>query len=229
MLLSLRNLSKVYQSKSVNFKALDNISFDVNEGELLSITGKSGSGKSTLLHIMGGLDSCYNGCISLNGNEYKNINKKQMAAIRNKEFGFIFQNFYLEPNYSVYRNVEIPLLLCGDTGKKNKKIIEDMLYRMDLSEKIYNKAKTLSGGEQQRVCIARALINNPKIIFADEPCGNLDTKNSKTIMEILFTFKEKGKTVIIVTHDIKAAEQSDRIIELCDGKIINNEKNVYND
>lgn len=229
MLLSIKNLSKVYQTKSGDFIALDNINIDVNQGEFLSIIGKSGSGKSTLLHIMGGLDNDYSGQIFLNGIDYNSIDKNKMAELRNKEFGFVFQNFYLEPDYTVYRNVELPLLLSTSAGNNNKSIIEEMLRSMNLSQKMYNKTNTLSGGEQQRACIARALVNNPKIIFADEPCGNLDEKNSQIIMDILFELKNNGKTVVMVTHDKATAEKTDRIIEFFDGKIVNYEKNICND
>lgn len=204
------------------YRALDGVSLDIADGEFVAITGKSGSGKSTLLNIIGTLDNLTSGQITVDDCDISKLSSKQLASFRNKKIGFIFQNFYLEPGYSVYNNVEMPLVISGKTdSKKNRPFVEAALQEVGLLEKINSKARNLSGGEQQRVAIARAIINDPKYIFADEPCGNLDTANSNRIMNILIRLNSRGKTVVMVTHDESDACKAQRIITLSDGRIKN--------
>lgn len=202
------------------YRALDGVSLDIAEGEFVAITGKSGSGKSTLLNVIGTLDSLTSGQVKIDDYDISALSGKKLANFRNKMIGFIFQNFYLEPGYSVFHNVEMPLVLAVRTdSKKNKPLVEAALHEVGLLEKINSKARNLSGGEQQRVAIARAIINDPKYIFADEPCGNLDTANSSRIMNILIRLNSLGKTVVMVTHDESDALKAKRIITLSDGRI----------
>lgn len=224
-MINLRGVTKIYGSGQTEFRAVDGISLDISDGEFVAIVGKSGSGKSTLLNLIGTLDSITQGEIAVDGEQIRNLKGKALAKFRNQKIGFVFQNFYLEPEYTVRECVEIPLILAGSFGKENKEKVEQALKLVDLSDKIKCKAKTLSGGEQQRVAIARAIINNPSFILADEPCGNLDGKNSENIMNIFKNLHAQGKTVLMVTHDEQDAQSAQRIITLADGKVISDEKN----
>lgn len=221
-MISIKNAVKEYSIGKDTFRALNGVSLEIADGEFVAITGKSGSGKSTLLNIIGTLDSLSGGQITVDDFDISAFSSKQLANFRNKMIGFVFQNFYLEPGYSVYHNVEMPLVISGKTdGKKNRPLVEAALSEVGLLDKINSKARNLSGGEQQRVAIARAIINDPKYIFADEPCGNLDTANSNRIMNILIELNARGKTVVMVTHDETDALKAKRIITLSDGRLKN--------
>lgn len=221
-MLKLLDVKKEYQTPGGCFFALDGVSLCVEEGEFVAIVGKSGSGKSTLLNMIGTLDSVTSGSILLDGQDIATMNSRQLAEIRNQSIGFVFQRFNLEPEYTVYQNVELPLVISGST--KNEQKVQAVLEQLDLTSKAKLKTKLLSGGEQQRVAIARAIINDPKLILADEPCGNLDTTNSNIVMSILQALNQQGKTIIIVTHDQEDARKAQRIVTLSNGRIISDEK-----
>ena len=221
-MLKLIDVKKEYQTPGGCFFALDGVSLCVEEGEFVAIVGKSGSGKSTLLNMIGTLDSVTSGSILLDDQNIANMNGKQLAEFRNQSIGFVFQRFNLEPEYTVYQNVELPLVISGST--KNAQRVYAVLEQLDLSSKAKLKTKLLSGGEQQRVAIARAIINDPKLILADEPCGNLDTTNSNIVMSILQALNQQGKTIILVTHDQEDARKAQRIVTLSNGRIISDEK-----
>lgn len=221
-MLKLIDVKKEYQTPGGCFFALDGVSLCVEEGEFVAIVGKSGSGKSTLLNMIGTLDSVTSGSILLDGQDIATMNGRQLAEVRNQSIGFVFQRFNLEPEYTVYQNVELPLVISGST--KNEQKVQAVLEQLDLTSKAKMKTKLLSGGEQQRVAIARAIINDPKLILADEPCGNLDTTNSNIVMSILQALNQQGKTIILVTHDQEDARKAQRIVTLSNGRIISDEK-----
>lgn len=221
-MLKLIDVKKEYQTPGGCFFALDGVSLCVEEGEFVAIVGKSGSGKSTLLNMIGTLDSVTSGSILLDGQDIATMNGRQLAEVRNQSIGFVFQRFNLEPEYTVYQNVELPLVISGST--KNEQKVQAVLEQLDLTSKTKMKTKLLSGGEQQRVAIARAIINDPKLILADEPCGNLDTTNSNIVMSILQALNQQGKTIILVTHDQEDARKAQRIVTLSNGRIISDEK-----
>lgn len=215
----IEQLTKVYDS--TDRSALEGVNISICDGDFVSIVGKSGSGKSTLLHIIGGIEKPSSGKITVDGIDLTTASDNELSDYRSKKTGFIFQSFHLEPNFTVYDNVRLPLLITGIPFEEHKKRIEQMLEKVDLSQKINDKASKLSGGEKQRCAIARALVCNPPLILADEPCGNLDSENSLKIMNLLKSINEEGKGVILVTHDKEAAHYAKRIIELKDGRIIN--------
>jgi len=221
-MLKLIDVKKEYQTPGGCFFALDGVSLCVEEGEFVAIVGKSGSGKSTLLNMIGTLDSVTSGSILLDGQDIATMNGRQLAEVRNQSIGFVFQRFNLEPEYTVFQNVELPLVISGST--KNEQKVQAVLEQLDLISKAKLKTKLLSGGEQQRVAIARAIINDPKLILADEPCGNLDTTNSNIVMSILQALNQQGKTIILVTHDQEDARKAQRIVTLSNGRIISDEK-----
>ena len=221
-MLKLLDVKKEYQTPGGCFFALNGVSLCVEEGEFVAIVGKSGSGKSTLLNMIGTLDSVTSGSILLDGQDIATMNGRQLAEIRNQSIGFVFQRFNLEPEYTVYQNVELPLVIGGSTN--NAQRVQAVLEQLDLTSKAKLKTKLLSGGEQQRVAIARAIINDPKLILADEPCGNLDTTNSNIVMSILQALNQQGKTVILVTHDQEDARKAQRIVTLSNGRMISDEK-----
>ena len=225
-MISIEKISKKYKTGNGEFYALNDVSLTINDGEFVAIVGKSGSGKSTLLNLIGTLDSATDGTITVDGQDITNLDNKSLAFFRNSKLGFVFQSFYLEPEYTVYENVELPLILAGRLGKNNAELINEVLKLVDLTDKAKNKAKNLSGGESQRVAIARAIVNNPDIILADEPCGNLDTSNSENIMNIFKTLHSEGKTVIMVTHDSEEAQVASRIVTISDGQIVADESNM---
>ena len=221
-MLKLIDVKKEYQTPGGCFFALDGVSLCVEEGEFVAIVGKSGSGKSTLLNTIGTLDSVTSGSILLDGQNIATMKGKQLAEVRNQSIGFVFQRFNLEPEYTVNQNVELPLVISGST--KNEQKVQAVLEQLDLTSKAKLKTKLLSGGEQQRVAIARAIINDPKLILADEPCGNLDTTNSNIVMSILQALNQQGKTIILVTPDQEDARKAQRIVTLSNGRIISDEK-----
>ena len=218
-MLELKNVCKNYKE----IKALDNVNLLINKGDYVSVTGNSGSGKSTLLFVMSMLESIDEGKIYFNGVDYASMKEKECARLRNKHFGFVFQAFNLENNYSVYENVEIPLLISGTNKNKIRKTVAEKLKMVGMYDRINSKAAALSGGEKQRVAIARALATNPEIIFADEPCGNLDTLNSGKIMDIFRSLNEQGTTIVLVTHNLIDARQANKQYFMSDGKLIKTE------
>lgn len=219
-LLSVKNVSKVYDLGPEKIVALNNISLGIEKGEFVSIIGKSGSGKSTLMHILGLLDSPSSGEIILNGQNTKGMKEKQLARIRNKEIGFVFQAFNLLQRTSAIDNVLLPLKYSQTPKKEWNKKALDIVKLLGLEDRIHNKSNELSGGQKQRVAIARALINDPSIILADEPTGNLDSKTGDEIIKIFMDLHDQGKTVIMVTHNSEIADLADRKIVIKDGEIV---------
>lgn len=223
-MISIKDLTKKYIVGD-DFYALHGVNLEIADGEFVAITGKSGSGKSTLLNMIGTLDAPTSGSITVDGADLSALSAKDVAAYRNKTVGFVFQSFYLEPNYTVYDNVGLPLILAGKVRDNTEKV-NAALDLVGLKGKAMEKARNLSGGEQQRVAIARAIVNDPDYILADEPCGNLDSANSDNVMQILSALHAQGKTVVMVTHDAEDAAQASRTVTMSDGKIVNDEKNV---
>lgn len=220
-IIEVKNLVKIYQDGSEQFRALDDVSLNIKEGESVAIIGKSGSGKSTLMHLLAALDKPNEGEIFINGNNIAKMKKRELNKLRNQTFGFVFQQFFMNPKDTVLQNVILPLKIAKISPRKRKETAMKALEAVDLVDKAKNKASNLSGGQKQRVCVARAVANSPKIIFADEPTGNLDTNTGDKVEELLFGLnKEKGITLIIVTHDEALAEKCNRQIRLQDGKII---------
>lgn len=216
-----KNIKKSYGKNETKFDALKGVDLKVEKGESVAIIGKSGSGKSTFMHILALLDQPTSGDIYLNGKNVTSIRKKVLNKTRNEEFGFVFQQFFMNTKDTVLNNVLLPLKIGGISGSKRKKMALDALKAVGLEDKVQNKANNLSGGQKQRVCIARALVNNPQIIFADEPTGNLDSATGKKIEELLFDLnKNKGITLIIVTHDPDLAARCDRQVHVRDGLIV---------
>ncbi len=225
VLLELQKIFKTYKTGDTFFNALDGVCLKIYEGEFVAITGASGSGKSTLMHIVGLLDTPTSGKIILEGTNIEKLNENELASLRNKTLGFVFQQFNLLPKTSSLENVILPLLYSDIPKEKHLSLALEMLQKVDLSSKIKNTPAQLSGGQQQRVAIARALINNPKIILADEPTGNLDSKSGKDVLEFLKYLNQKEKrTIVMVTHDMDLAKQAQRIIIIKDGKIVGEEK-----
>ncbi len=212
-MLEVKNISKIFDGQ----KVLKNISFTINDEKMISIVGKSGSGKTTLLNIIGSLERADEGEVIVDDRIVTSMKEKDIADYRNNTVGFVFQSFHLEYSYDVYHNIAIPLLISGKKNIEPK--IMQVLDEVGLKDKKKVKVSKLSGGEQQRICIARAIVNEPKIILADEPCGNLDSYNSKCVMDLLLRLCDHGKKVIMVTHDLDDARRADRILSLEDGMI----------
>lgn len=220
MSIKVKNISKTYGKKKNIFQALKDVSFSVEEGSSVAIVGKSGSGKSTLIHAMSGLDSPQEGQIIIDGVDILQMKKKQIDDFRSKKMGFIFQSFFVQGDETCLENVELPLEIAEVPLRKRKKMAEEALKAVDLFEKRKVRARDLSGGQKQRLAIARAIVNNPKIIFADEPTGNLDSATGETIENLLFSLNRKqGATLFIVTHDESLAKKCDVQIRIKDGKI----------
>lgn len=219
--LSTRSLRKTYGKRDSKFDALRGVTIDIQEGESVAIIGKSGSGKSTLMHLLALLDKPSRGEITLHGQPTAKLKARRLNDIRNKEFGFVFQSFFMNSNDTVLNNVILPLKIAGVGFRERRRRAISALKTVDLDEKRNNKANDLSGGQKQRVCIARAIVNEPKIIFADEPTGNLDSATGEKIANLLFKLnKEKGITLIIVTHDHDLANKCDRQIHIKDGRVV---------
>lgn len=224
-MIKLNNIVKKYVlSKDNAVIALDKISIEIEEGEFVAIVGKSGSGKSTLLNIMSCLDKEIKGEYVLDGININKKKSKELAKIRNKYFGFIFQNFNLLQKLTAYENIEIPLIYKGVPRKTRKKLIEEYAKKVGIETRLKHKPNELSGGQQQRVAIARALVTNPKIIMADEPTGALDEATGIQIMNILQELNNEGKTVLLITHDMDLASKAKRKIVISDGKLISDTK-----
>lgn len=214
-----KNLTKIYPSGEQKLEVLKNINLKVEKGDFLAIMGPSGSGKTTLLNILGCLDRPTLGSYKLEGEEISQKSERQLAQIRNQKIGFVFQTFNLLPRYNVVANVALPTIYSSRPKANREKILE-LLDKVNLKPRAAHKPNQLSGGEQQRVAIARALVNNPDIILADEPSGNLDRKSEKEVMDILKSLNKEGVTLILVTHDLKIAQEAERIIKLEDGELI---------
>ena len=218
------DIQKSYGSGENKFYALKGVSLSIHEGESVAIVGKSGSGKSTLMHLLALLDRPDQGTLKIAGKDSRDYKGKSLNKLRNETFGFVFQQFFLTPNATVLENVILPLKIAGMSARKRKRKGMKVLRQLELEDKANNKATNLSGGQKQRVVIARALVNNPKIIFADEPTGNLDSNTGAVVEDILFSLKEQGITLIIVTHDEELASRCDRQIRVKDGLIIDAEE-----
>lgn len=221
-ILETKNLSKIYGKDEIMVKALDNVSFSVEQGEFVAIVGPSGSGKSTLLHILGGVDVPTSGSVVIGSTDISKLDETALAIFRRRQIGLVYQFYNLIPILTVEENITLPLLLDG--RKPDKKQISTIVEKLGLSERLNHLPNQLSGGQQQRVSIGRALINNPALMLADEPTGNLDSENSREIISLLRYFnKEYNQTVIMITHDEKIALSADRIISIEDGKIVRDE------
>lgn len=217
------NVRKIYSYGSQKCEALKGVSIHIAKGEFVSIVGRSGSGKSTLLHIAAGLDSATQGVVRIDGVNLSELSADQLSGHRNKKNGFVFQSYYLEPAYTVFDNIAMPLLIAGVPKRDRKQIVESVAEKAGISHKLLGLSSKLSGGEKQRAAIARAIVNDPPILFADEPCGNLDTANSEAIMNLLKSLAGEGKTVVLVTHNLDDAKTADRIIALRDGLVVSDE------
>ena len=218
-LLELRNVSKIYHLGGEEIRALDDVSLDIDGGQFVSIIGPSGSGKSTLMHILGCLDSPSKGSVRLDGHEIADSNQRQLARIRNRTIGFVFQFFNLLPKLNVVQNVELPMIYAGVGGKQRRERALRALELVELGHRLKNRPSQLSGGQQQRVAIARALVNDPKIILADEPTGNLDTHTGELILALFRRLAAEGRTVILVTHNPEIAAVTPTRIEIRNGKV----------
>jgi len=219
MLISIDNIEKVYEVGTEKVGALQGISLNIKDNEYLAIMGPSGSGKSTLMNILGCLDTPSSGVYRFVNELVSEMNDDQLAEIRNREIGFVFQTFNLLPRATALHNVELPMIYNGTPSSKRKKMAKEALERVGLGDRVQHRPNELSGGQRQRVAIARSLINNPRIILADEPTGNLDTRTGEEIMEIFEDLHEQGNTIILVTHEEYIAEHTNRIVRLRDGKI----------
>jgi len=221
-LIEVKNLNKIYGSGEAEVKALKNINLNIEQGEFVAIVGQSGSGKSTLLHLIGGADIPSSGEVIIDGRNIYKLKEKELSILRRRKLGFIFQFFNLIPVLTAQENIEMPVLL--DNEKIDKKYMNELLRILGLEERKNNYPSQLSGGQQQRVSIGRALANKPSIILADEPTGNLDSKNSKEVLELLkYCAKKYNQTLILITHDINIAKSADRVITIEDGEITSDE------
>src|SRR5436190_4307820 len=218
-LVELRNVSKIYHLGGEEIRALDDVSIDIDLGEFISIIGPSGSGKSTLMHILGCLDSPSKGTLKLDEVMIQDATPRQLAAIRNRKVGFVFQFFNLLPKLNVVQNVELPMIYSGIPSKTRSEKAMAALEAVDLANRARHRPSQLSGGQQQRAAIARALVNDPKIIFADEPTGNLDSHTGEAILKLFRRLSTEGRTIVLVTHDPEIAAVTPRRIEIRDGRI----------
>jgi len=228
-MIQIKNLSKIFQTEEVETKALNEVSITINQGDFVTIMGASGSGKSTLLNIVGLLDSASSGSYQLLNQEMIGLKEQQKSKFRKENIGFVFQNFNLIDELSVYDNIELPLIYNNVSSSDRKVKVEKIAERLGISHRLKHYPQQLSGGQQQRVAVARALINDPKVILADEPTGNLDSKNGNEVMELLTDLHAQGATILMVTHSDYDASFSQRTIFMKDGIILsekNNSKNV---
>ena len=218
-LISLKNICRSYRNGEQDLQVLKNINLEIGEGEFVAIMGPSGSGKSTLMNTIGMLDTPTNGEYYLEGQEVARLGEKQLAQVRNQQIGFVFQQFFLLSKMDAVQNVELPLIYAGVPAAQRRKLAEEYLSKVELTDRIHHLPSELSGGQKQRVAIARALVNDPSIILADEPTGALDTKTGSQIMELLVELNEEGKTIIMVTHEPEIAAYAKRQIVIRDGVI----------
>jgi putative ABC transport system ATP-binding protein len=228
-MLEIKKITKIYKMGEVLVNALRGVSFHIDKGQFVAIMGPSGSGKSTLMHIIGCLDHPTEGSFIMDGEDISKVNDNKLAEIRNKKIGFVFQQFNLLARTTILHNVEVPLIYAGVNSKKRKKLAEQALENVGLGNRLKHRPNEISGGEVQRAAVARALVNNPLIILADEPTGNLDSKNGEEIMKIFHKLHQEGHTIIVVTHELEVAKYAQRIIHLRDGVIENDEviENVF--
>lgn len=226
-IIKFEKISRNYVMGTQIVRALRTINLEIFANEYVAIMGPSGSGKSTLMNIVGCLDTPTSGNYFLNGTNVSQMTDNELAQVRNKEIGFVFQTFNLMPRYSALENVMLPLIYAGVPKQTRKERAEDVLQQVDLADRMTHKPNELSGGQRQRVALARALINKPSIILADEPTGNLDSRTSVDIMKLFFHIHEKGNTIIVVTHEEEIAKYANRVIRLKDGKIESDEINHH--
>ncbi len=219
-MIKVENLQKVFRTEEVETWALNNVSIEVKQGEFVAIMGPSGCGKSTLLNILGLLDNPSNGSYKLNGTEVAQLTESQRTDLRKGVIGFVFQSFNLIDELNVYENIELPLLYMNVPAKERKRRVEEVMNRMAIAHRSKHFPQQLSGGQQQRVAIARAVVANPKLILADEPTGNLDSKNGKEVMELLTELNKEGTTIVMVTHSQHDAGYAQRTINLFDGEVV---------
>jgi len=222
-MIEIHNLQKEYVEEETPTRALCGVTFSINRGEFISVMGPSGSGKSTLLQILSFLDRPTGGSYKFQGKSIDDMTDQELAHVRNKDMGFVFQSFNLLSRLTVYDNVEIPLLYSDTVPAKRRTLVEEAVRSVGLEEKLHTETGKLSGGQKQRVAIARALVTDPNVIFADEPTGNLDSQSGLQIMEILASLHDRGRTVILVTHETKTAEFANRIIRMKDGTVESDE------
>ena len=223
-MIEVKNLEKIYRGDSVETPALQGVSFNIERGEFVAIMGPSGSGKSTLMHIMCFLDRPTSGIFRFEGKSIDDLTDDELARIRNKRMGFIFQSYNLLSRTTVFNNIKLPLIYSGLKKEMEQNLVESAIEAVGLSHRINFYPNQLSGGEQQRVAIARALVNSPSVIFADEPTGNLDSKSGNVIMALLQGLNDKGHTIVLVTHERYTSAHAKRIIQLQDGKIVSDRK-----
>ena len=224
-MIKVTNLSKVFRTEEIETTALNKVSFEIKDGEFVAIMGPSGCGKSTLLNILGLLDNPTEGSYLLLGQEVAQLKEKERTKFRKGNIGFVFQSFNLIDELNVYENVELPLRYLNKSSSERKQRVTEMLKRMNISHRAQHFPQQLSGGQQQRAAIARAVVSNPKLILADEPTGNLDSKNGKEVMNLLTELNGEGTTIVMVTHSQKDASCAQRIINLFDGEIVSDVKN----
>ncbi len=219
-MIRMENIRRVYESGTVKVEALRNINLHIKEGEFVAIMGPSGSGKSTLMNILGCLDTPTSGRYYLDSHLIAELDDNRLAEIRNEKVGFVFQNFNLLPYASAYENVELPLILAGQATDVRREKVMKLLDQVGLGDRMNHKPNEMSGGQQQRVAIARALVNSPRIILADEPTGNLDSKSGQEIVELFTDLWEQGHTILMITHDAAIASRCQRVLHLKDGQIV---------
>ena len=224
-MITVTNLSKIFRTEEIETTALNEVSFEINDGEFVAIMGPSGCGKSTLLNILGLLDNPTEGSYQLLGHEVAKLKEKDRTKFRKGNIGFVFQSFNLIDELNVYENVELPLKYLNISSSERKRRVTEMLKRMNISHRAQHFPQQLSGGQQQRVAIARAVVSNPKLILADEPTGNLDSKNGREVMDLLTELNKEGTTIVMVTHSQKDASFAQRIVNLFDGQIVSDVKN----
>ena len=224
-MITITNLSKIFRTEEIETTALNGVSFEIKDGEFVAIMGPSGCGKSTLLNILGLLDNPSEGSYELLGQEVAKLKEKDRTKYRKGNIGFVFQSFNLIDELNVYENVELPLKYLNISSSERKQRVTAMLKRMNISHRAQHFPQQLSGGQQQRVAIARAVVSNPKLILADEPTGNLDSKNGKEVMDLLTELNQEGTTIVMVTHSQKDAACAQRIVNLFDGEIVSDVKN----
>lgn len=228
-MLESRKLSKTYSSDGVDFQALKDVDLTIGRGDCIAIVGKSGSGKSTLMHLLACLDSPTAGSVYIEGADTSRLSEKAKNSLRNEKFGFVFQQFFLNGRDTVFENVVMPMRIRGASNSEIAADVREAIAAVGLEEKQYKKAKDLSGGEKQRVCIARALVGKPQVIFADEPTGNLDSATGAAIEKMLFDLnREMGITLVVVTHDGELARRCSRVIEMKDGMILAEHRSEVN-
>ena len=224
-MITVKDLSKVFRTEEIETTALNGVSFEINDGEFVAIMGPSGCGKSTLLNILGLLDNPTEGSYRLLDSEVGGLKEKERTKFRKGNIGFVFQSFNLIDELNVYENVELPLRYLNISASERKEKVTEILKRMGISHRAKHFPQQLSGGQQQRVAIARAVVSNPKLILADEPTGNLDSKNGKEVMDLLSELNKEGTTIVMVTHSQKDAAVAQRVINLFDGQIVGDVKN----